>query len=224
MFFIILIIFPFPACNTIYNYKSYTYSEKSEYAIWDIFVPKILMDSYRMRDFISSDYFHLYKRMNGDLAAIDELYTYALWLTDNNIEESLFIISMSTLPYKKSPAKFPLLKFDFMFYFSIESDSLFSRRYTNLPSVLFEDSPRTPFGDRDKTPHFFGSAYLAYISDSRILPGLAGYLIETGEYLFEFEGFMDKRDIKTNKTGAGFGLALLRNPETLPSKYLGKLK
>jgi hypothetical protein len=188
----------------------------------EIFVPDMVINMYRMRDFLSSEYFGNFKKFKGDVKSLDEIYNYALFLTDNDIPQSLFIVSIATLPYKSTPAKFPILKLDMMFYFSLESDSLFHKRYKNLPSKLYEDSPQNSFGDKDKLSHFFGSAYVAYITDSRLLPTAVGYMIEIGEYIFQLEGFMDERDLLSNELGIKFGKSLLKDPIDKPSKYFGK--
>jgi hypothetical protein len=215
-------------CSTkVYTGSSGNFYEESGsiiYTVSEIIIPEVIINSYRMRDFIASDYFSEYKKKNNDIKSVEEIYDYALWLTDYNIEQSLFIISIATLPYKKTPAKFPILKFDMMFYFSLESDSMFRKRYNNLPSQLFPDSPKNLFGDKDKTPHFFGSAFLAYISDSKSLSTLVGVIIELGESIFQLEGFMDERDIRANELGAEFGKRLLRNFHCRPSEFFRKLK
>lgn len=212
-------------CSNNMIYRN-VYQEKNSffYFAGDIFVPETILNTYRMRDFISSEYFSNFKHNNGDVKAINEMYNYALWITDYDIAESLFIISLSTLPYKRTPAKIPLLNFDMMFYFSMESDSSFKKRYENLPSHFLSDSPKGSFGDKDKLPHFFGSAYLSYTTDAKFVPEYIGDLIEEGEAFFSLEGFNDERDRRENSRGGEFGLALLHNPIAKPSQYLESIK
>jgi hypothetical protein len=194
------------------------------YEVAEALIPQAIVNTYRMRDFIASGYFSEFKKQHDDVKSIEEIYNYALWLTDRDIEQSLFIISMAALPYKKTPAKFPIFKFDLMFYFSMESDSMFKRRYNNLPSRLFPDSPSNPFGDKDKISHFFGSAFLTYISDCKTLSTITGELVEIGESIFQLEGFMDERDIKANELGADFAKYLIRDPFCRPTSFFKPLK
>jgi hypothetical protein len=173
-----------------------------------------------MRDFIAGEYFFEFKRNNGDMKAIDEIYNYAFWLTDGDIPQALFISAFSTLPYKSTPAKLPLINIDIMFYFSLESESNFKKRYGNLPSHFLSDSPETPFGDKDKLTHYFGSACLSYITNLKGVAEYVGYMIEVGEAVFSLEGYYDERDVKINLMGADYGLALLRNYAIMPSQYI----
>jgi hypothetical protein len=212
-------------CGTPELFRNvYAEKQSGSYFFSDMFVPETITNTYRMRDFITSDYFTNYKHSNGDLKAIDEMYDYALWLTDEDIPQSLFIISLATLPYKRTPAKIPVIKFDMMFYFSMESDSSFKKRFHNLPAHFFSDSPENSFGDKDKMPHYFGSAFISYTSDTKFLSKYIGDLIETGEAFFSLEGFYDERDRKTNDLGAQFGSRLLKYPNTKPSEYILKWK
>ena len=42
------------------------------------------------------------------------------------------------------------------------TDSIFALKRKNLPKNLFYDTPNTEMGDKDKLPHFFGTAFLSY--------------------------------------------------------------
>lgn len=221
MFFLFLFI----GCgNTSNCYKDYSEKNNLYYFTGEILLPQPIVNTYRMRDFLSDDYFKNYKIKFGDKKAIDEIYNYALWLTDNDIAQSLFIITLATLPYKKTPAKIPILNFDIMFYFSLESEDNFKRRFDNIPSHFLIDSPLNYFGDKDKLPHFFGSAFLSYISDTKLLSKYVGEMIEIGEAFFNLEGYYDERDTKMNKLGSEFGLDLVRNNLNNPSYYFEKWK
>lgn len=223
--FALLYPFIFTGCNNAIPYRG-NYPEENSvfYFVGEALFPETVINTYRMRDFISSGYFGSYKNSNGDLKAIDEIYNYALWLTDNDIPQSLFIISLASLPYKRTPAKIPLLNFDVMFYFSLESDEYFKKRFENLPSHFLPDSPMGTFGDKDKLPHFFGSAFISYSSNMKFLSEYVGDMIELGEAFFSLEGYYDERDRVTNGIGSEFGLQLLRNPNVKPSDFLLKWK
>jgi hypothetical protein len=101
---------------------------------------------------------------------------------------------------------------------TFEEDSLFKARHRNLPSRLYSDTP--PEGDKDKLQHFFGSAYIAFASESRELARTSGDLIEWGEAQFVVGGVDDPRDRRSNKQGERFGHDLLSVKNLLPSDYL----
>jgi hypothetical protein len=217
--YVFFILFFFGCSSALYQ-NEYEERRSFWYVVGDIIVPEIIMNTYKTRDFISSDYFFKFKNNNGDMKAIDEIYNYAFWLTDGDIPQTLFIVTFSTLPYKNTPAKLPLINLDIMFYFSLESDSNFKKRYNNLPSHFLSDSPENSFGDKDKLPHYFGSAYLSYITNLKIVPKYVGYMIEFGEAFFNLDGYCDERDVKVNLMGASYGLALLLNYKCMPSEYI----
>ena len=216
---IVFILF-FSGCSSALYQDEYKEKQSVWYSLGELIVPEIIMNTYRMRDFISSEYFFEFKKNNGDMSAIDEIYNYAFWLTDGNISQALFISAFSTLPYKSTPAKLPLINLDVMFYFSLESESNFKKRYENLPSHFLSDSPEHSFGDKDKLSHYFGSAYLSYTTNLKFVSKYVGYMIELGEAFFSLDGYSDERDIKVNLMGADYGLALLRKYNCMPSQYI----
>ena len=220
---IFFIIF-FSGCSSALYRNEYEEKQTFWYYIGELVVPEVILNTYRMRDFISSEYFSELKKNKGDMKAIDEIYNYAFWVTDGDIPQALFISAFSTLPYKSTPAKLPLIKLDIMFYFSLESESNFKKRFNNLPSHFLSDSPENPFGDKDKLPHYFGSAYLSYITNLKSVPKYVGYMIEVGEAFFNLEGYFDERDVKVNLMGADYGLALLQDYSYMPSQYLKDIK
>jgi hypothetical protein len=93
-------------------------------------------------------------------------------------------------------------------------------RIHNLPSRLYEDSPVSGVGDRDKLQHFFGSAYIAYVSGSPELARATGNFVEWGEARMIVGGADDARDRRANKQGETFGHDLIYVKTLLPSDYL----
>jgi hypothetical protein len=93
----------------------------------------------------------------------------------------------------------------------------FQDRLKALPSQLYPDTP--PEGDRDKLQHFFGSALVTYITESREAGERVGYFIEWGEDKFIVGGVMDERDMRANRQGQQFGLHLLEDTSTRPSDF-----
>ncbi len=87
----------------------------------------------------------------------------------------------------------------------------------NLPGLLLPDSPASL--DRDKLPHFFGSAWLQCVIRNPDLVSMAGELLELSEAIFKLEGSRDERDILVNKRGIAFAIALQQHEHVLPSDF-----
>ena len=103
---------------------------------------------------------------------------------------------------------------------TFEKDSFFTARTKHLPIHIYPDSPATPAGDRDKLQHFFGSAYLSYVTEAPDFTRTAGILIEWGEAQLIAGGADDIRDRRANTQGERFGEDLLIVTNLLPSDYL----
>jgi hypothetical protein len=100
-----------------------------------------------------------------------------------------------------------------------EFEDEFQERIDNLPSAIYSDSPPET-GDSDKLQHFFGSAFLAFVSESRETAQRVGVFVEWGEDRFIVGGAVDERDLRANLQGQMFGLALLEEPRSRPSTFL----
>jgi hypothetical protein len=151
----------------------------------------------------------------GDLDRLDAIYRRAVYRAEGDAALALFALGFATLPYHTFPARIPLLDFGVIVPVSTESSEAFTRRMEALPGLLLPDSP--PQLDRDKLPHFFGSAWLQVTMRDEELTALAGELLEIGEEVFKLEGFRDERDLVVNRLGARFGLALQRHRRVMPS-------
>lgn len=154
-------------------------------------------------------------RRRLDLARLDSLYVTALQLTDGNVHEAIVALSVATLPYRRFPAVVPVLGLEVTVPVSLESVAAFDARMLALPSLLFADTP--VWGDRDKLPHFFGSAWLSLVSGSPALAVAAGDAVETLESVFKLQGARDRRDHAVNRLGVAWALRLRHRPTTLPS-------
>jgi len=169
--------------------------------------------------FIASDAFRSYKNSSGELAAIDSLYSTALHLTGNNIQEALLALTFSVVPYKYVPIqlgirlKYPLISAD---------DSTFKLKNKNLPKYFLTDSPTNEFGDKDKLAHFFGNAFVAYTSRIFDLTKAIGYFVEVFEENFTPENHIDYRDLKVNQLGEAFGDSLKKDKAQFPSSFIKK--
>jgi hypothetical protein len=148
---------------------------------------------------------------------MDYIYLNALKIADHNITRALFLSMIAALDHQNVDLKVPVVG-TLGLPLTFEEDSLFKARYRNLPSRLYVDTP--PEGDKDKLQHFFGSAYIAFASESRELARTSGDLIEWGEAQFVVGGVDDPRDRRSNKQGERFGHDLLTVKNLLPSDYL----
>ena len=170
-------------------------------------------------EYIASDSFLSLKEQEGELRSIDSLYSKALNLTENNIQEALLALTFAVVPYKNVPVHF-LFKFNYPLFSA--DDSTFKKKNKYLPKYFLVDSPKNEFGDRDKLAHFFGNAFVAYTSQIFDLTGAIGYFVEVFEENFTPENQIDLRDLKVNKLGEAFGKSLKKDQSLLPSIFIKK--
>lgn len=158
-----------------------------------------------------------------NLVQIDSIFSYAISIADSNIGDALLFCSLGTMTYQTFKMKVPILNFLIPFsVFSQVNQDLLNQKVNNLPSKLFDDSPETDFGDKDKVVHFFSSAYLSYTFGYRFAEQV-GNFVEHFEEGFKIDGKVDKRDLKINQLGSEFG-QLLRCKIIPPSIILAKEK
>jgi hypothetical protein len=150
------------------------------------------------------------------MRAVDAIYLKALKIADHSVGRALFLSLLATLEHRNLNMKVPIFG-SFGVPLTFEEDSTFNARMRNLPSKIYADSP--PEGDRDKLQHFFGSAYIAYASESREFARTSGDLVEWGEAEFVVGGVDDDRDRRANSHGERFGHDLLTIKNLLPSDY-----
>jgi hypothetical protein len=185
----------------------------------DKLTPQIILDTKRIREYVRDGRFQILRDRYGDMQAIDAIYLKSLKIADYNIARALFISFMAVLEHRKVDVKIPILK-SIELPVSFEEDSLFSSRVKNLPHHFYPDTPPGAYGDVDKLQHFFGSAYLAFTSESPGLTRTAGNIIEWGEEKFVVGGTDDLRDKRANRQGKSFGRDLLVVKTLIPSDYL----
>ncbi len=185
-----------------------------------ILLPKFAADTYRLKEFIRSEEFAGIRATLGDPAAVDTLFARARDLSWGNLYEALLISALATLDHRRVGVHLPLIGPLLWFPLTSEFEEDYRSRVAALPRRLYPDTPPDPAGDRDKLQHFFGSAFLAAVSESRDAAGRIGDFVEWGEELFIVGGVADPRDARANWQGQEFGLhVLVRNGER-PSKYL----
>lgn len=183
--------------------------------------PKLLQDSYRLKEYICSEEFRSFRQRFGDMRAVDALFDHALNLSWNNAYEALLISFVCTMEHRNFGVKLPLVGALLWVPLTSEFPDEFRERVDALPCRIYPDSPSGPSGDRDKLQHFFGSAFLTYTFESRGAAQRMGNFVEWGENKFIVDGALDERDFRANEQGEDFGLHLLRDASVLPSKFLG---
>jgi hypothetical protein len=180
------------------------------------FPPFFIQYEIELKSFIRSKTFLRLRQHYGDTRAIDAIYVKAMEITNDNTAVSLLISAIACFEHRTFHLKVPI--FALIFPLTNESEKEFTRRVKNLPAEIYSDTP--PSGDRDKMQHFFGSAALSFIFESRQPAERFGDFIEKGEDAFLVDGALDERDMRANRQGQEFGLALLDNIHRVPSEFI----
>jgi len=184
-----------------------------------VLLPKVLADTWSLRDFVRSDEFGVVRERWGDRYAVDAIFDTAVRLCWNNKGLALLVSCLATLDHRRVGINLPVLGPLVWLPLTSEFDDEFQERVDRLPCALYADSPPGT-GDSDKLQHFFGSAFLVYVSESREAAQRVGTFVEWGEERFIVDGTVDERDLRANLQGQMFGLALLAEPRSRPSTFL----
>lgn len=175
---------------------------------------------FMISEFIASEKFSEISDSLSDDELIDLVYLKAVDYFDSNYSDALLALSFAFLPFNKMPLQIPLFGIHVNVPLPSVKDSIFILKINNLPKILFFDSPQGAFGDKDKTAHFFGNAFLSYNLGFSNIPEFSGIFVELFESSFKVSGGLDARDLTANKLGETFGEALKRNRQVLPSHVL----
>ena len=181
---------------------------------------KVVQDVCQLKEFIRSEEFAGVRTLHGDLNAVDLIFAEAMRLSWNNAYEALGIATVATMDHRKFGVQLPLVGPLLWFPLTSEWENDFRERVDALPRLLYVDSPQRPGGDRDKLQHFFGSAFLTYLFESRGAAQRFGEFVEWGEDKVIVDGSLDERDFRANRHGQEFGLALLENTSARPSLFM----
>ncbi|MFN0158156.1 MAG: hypothetical protein ACKVRP_08820 [Bacteroidota bacterium] len=184
------------------------------------FIPKILQDVYQHREYILSDEFREFRRTYGDIHAVDALYHRALELTWGNTHEALFVCLLNSIEHRRVDFRLPLIGLVIPVPLTYEFEDEFNERVHALPNRLYADTPKGTFGDVDKLQHFFGSAFVTAMSESEEAADNMGHFVEMGESRYVPGEVIDERDIRSNRQGQRFGLAVLAGEDVMPSRYI----
>ncbi|MBR9979106.1 MAG: hypothetical protein KFH87_13560 [Bacteroidetes bacterium] len=203
------------------GHQSLTVFEIPPEGLWQkirrVFLPPEISLVYDLRRTIAAQEPLKPRSREADLRRLDAMYLHAVYLAEGDPYLALFALSFATLPYHTFPARIPLLGINITVPVSTERREAFERRLRNLPGLLLSDTPA--YLDRDKIPHFFGSAWLQCVTKNRHITEAAGELLELAEELFKLEGARDERDVFVNQLGAAFGIALQKQRAVLPSDF-----
>lgn len=184
----------------------------------DMVLPREMSTAYKLRAWIAAQPPLAPRSRQKDLRRLDAIYLQAVYFADGEAGEALFALAIATLPYHTFPAQIPLTGITITVPVSTEHREIFDKRMAALPGMLFADSPA--YLDRDKLPHFFGTAWLQLTTGNDMLSSLAGEALEVGEALFKLEGSRDPRDIMINNLGMVFAKELRKAHNVLPSDIL----
>jgi len=184
------------------------------------FLPKLFNDVQSLRLYIQGEQFSEFRRTYGDARSLDAIFYQAVRISWNNIYEALFISLIATLEHRTVGIDLPVIGPLLWIPLTSEFPEEFQRRVLALPRQLYRDSPSGPAGDRDKLQHFFGSAFVTYISERPEQAEALGTFVEVWEERIIVEGALDDRDMRANRQGQLFGAALLQGGATRPSKFL----
>lgn len=197
------------------------YYEPADSSFFDTseLLPGLFRDQVHLKEYIRDPRFFELRRSLGDTLAVDAIFDRAMLLADGNVKEALWISLFSVMDHRSLGFKLPLIGSVYI-PLTLESDQQFKQRRTHLPKRILNDKNRTT--DKDKLQHFFGSAFLAYQTNSDVLVEWIGDLLETGEGAFVVGGKDDPRDKMANAKGREFGLRLLKDGTVMPSDVLWK--
>lgn len=185
-----------------------------------ILLPKFAADACMLREFIRGEEFAGIRASCGDPAAVDSIFSVAKELSWGNLYEALLISALATLDHRRVGVRLPLIGPLLWFPLTSEFEEDFQLRLEALPRRFYADTPPGPAGDRDKLQHFFGSAFLAALSESRDAAERVGDFVEWGEERFIVGGVNDERDARANRQGQEFALRILADRNAMPSRFL----
>ncbi len=155
----------------------------------------------------------------NQISELDTIFRQSKDLCDDSYSEALITLTFACLPFRAFAVRIPVVKAQLMYNVYSADSATFERKNDFLPNNVYFDSPKSRFGDKDKLAHFFGAAFLGYVTGSVNIPDYIGCLVEVFEEVFKVDSSIDLRDVRTNKLGGRFGRMLRKKPEANPSMY-----
>ena len=184
------------------------------------FLPAVFRDESTLKRYIRDPRFQQLRRACSDTLAVDAIFARAFDIADGTMSHALLVAALATFDHFRLGIKIPLLGAIYLPLTIVESHKGFTERYAHLPRHVLPDKEGQRKRDRDKLQHFFGSAYLTYIFNSKTTANFFGDFVEWGEPLFIVGGDYDDRDKFANHLGQEFGMRLLDGEEVMPSDVL----
>jgi len=184
------------------------------------FLPAVFRDEGTLKRYIRDPRFQQLRKTCSDTLAVDAIFARAFEIADGTMSHALLVAALATFDHFRIGVKIPLVGPLYLPLTIVESQKEFAARYSHLPRNVLPDSEGRRKRDRDKLQHFFGSAYLAYIFNSKAAANFFGDFVEWGEPMFIVGGDYDDRDKYANHLGQEFGLRLLDGEEVMPSDVL----
>lgn len=185
-----------------------------------MFEPSLFQVTDELRDYIrSSEFPEVSHDRDSELHHIDMIFEKGMEFSDDKVSTALLAISIAVLNRTYFEPTFPIIG-KVRIPLPSEDSADAASRIIKLPRYFFADSPRGRWGDSAKLVHFFGSAYLTYVSGTRFLPDQFGIWIEEGEATFKLDSLGQNRDVFINRLGQRFGQALSKGRKVLPSDFL----
>ncbi len=173
-----------------------------------------------LSNFMASEEFVTLKKHCSDIELLDTIYFKAVRFFNGDISESLLALTFATLPYKEMPLLIPWIGISANLPLPSAADSIYRKKNKNTPKIIVHDSPKNSAGDKDKLPHFFGNAFIAYNLSLFNFSHFLSIFIELFENTFKVEGAVDFRDLSINRFGEIFGDSLRRNNTSVPSEII----
>lgn len=149
-----------------------------------------------------------------DLVRVDSIYANALRICGNDKSEAMLSLAVIFSPVSK------IKLFGLSVAIPTVGDSIYRAVSERTPSMLFSDSPKNLFGDRDKLAHFFGSAFLRYSKNLINISYYTGILVELFEDGMNLPGGLDQRDLAADLLGIKFAEETRDNERTMPSSSM----
>jgi hypothetical protein len=187
--------------------------------IVDALTPRIWQNVHRLRQYIRTEEYAAKRKAFGELYAVDDIFRKAIDLEERCVQDALLVSALAVMDHKRLDIHV-LFGITIPIPLTFESDTLYDARLKNLPAHIYPDSPLEWAGDKDKLQHLFGSAYLTYLFRSRGIANFVGIIVEGGETVARLDGAGDHRDLRTNRHGRDFGMALLKFPVAKPSDVI----
>ncbi|MEO6941206.1 MAG: hypothetical protein ABI444_13910 [Candidatus Kapaibacterium sp.] len=178
-----------------------------------LFLPDGLREGYILREYLASDDFVSDEAGRSDTEKFDDIYDCAVELAHGETTKTFLATAFSVFEHRSIPIQIfggvvsiPL---------TTESAEHYQKRVDHLPIHVYGAE-----NDRDKSQHFFASAWLKRVFGISWFANVLGELVEIGEESFVLGGSNDPRDKHANHDGVECASNYDDCVFQLPSNYL----